>query len=258
MWWLGLAWAGDEEPAPAPSEPAPEPEVIEISTDATLPSAIEAVDEVHEEVALGPQLEDWIPLPGNLVRGRWVIRPLLGAEVVEGAAAVRLGAAAGHQWWTLGEGTLRAGGEETLRFTAPVGAERGRRLDLAVAAGPWVGPVGLRVGPTVAWDRAEFRPGPDALLLDEALLVGGAVDLTLVAGPVALTAGVEPAVVVAGDRGGADPAAVPLPVLGDETTWRAGVGLLGDHVELLLGAALRETAVGAVGEGTVGLRVRIL
>ncbi|MCB9683462.1 MAG: hypothetical protein H6738_19265 [Alphaproteobacteria bacterium] len=231
--------------------------MIEISApEEELGSAIEGIDDVHAEVKLGPQLEDWVPLPGNLVRGRFVVRPLLGAEGAQGRFAVTAGAALGHQWWTLGDGPVGAGGEELVRVSAPIGGLKGRRVDAEIVGGPWVGPIGLRVGPTLTWDRLD--PGGDLPVLEDAVLVGGLVDLSAMLGPVVLTAGLQPAWVVGGERVGADPEAVPLPVLGDETTWRAGVGLIGDHLELLLGAALRETAIGPIGEGTLGLRVRLL
>lgn len=265
MWWWGIAWAteGDPAPAPAPS-PAPEeqddgPDVIEIDApDEPLGSAVDSVEAAHDELRMEGQSADWIPLPGNLLRGRLVVRPLLGGEVADGAFAVRAGGAVGHQWWTLGVGKVAAGGEELVSLTAPIGAARGRRLGAQIVAGPWLGPVGLRLGPTLSWDRLEFRPSGDALLLDDAVLVGGVADLSAALGPVVASVGLEPTWIVSGDRDAADGGDVPLPVLGDETTWRAGLGWSGRNLELSFGVGLRETAIGAVGEGTLGLRVRLL
>ena len=91
-WWAVAALAAEGDPEEAPEADPTEPEVIEITApDEELGSAIDGIDEVHAEVKLGPQLEDWVPLPGNLVRGRFVVRPLLGGEAAQGRFAVTAG-----------------------------------------------------------------------------------------------------------------------------------------------------------------------
>lgn len=239
---LSIARAED----PAPTEP---PETIEIEAPEPLPSALDDLGTSAAEVALDGGLPDWVPLPGNLVRGKLFVRPLLGVEALAGQPpSARLGAAVGHRWWTLDPKLVSIGGEERLEVSAPIGAERGRRVELAVAAGPWIGPVGVRLGPTARWDRADWGAG---VVLDDALLVGAGLDLSVRGGPVAATVGVEPAWVVVGER-------APAGSLADELAWRAGAGWLGHPVELLADGVLRETAAGAIVEGGLSVHVHFL
>lgn len=244
-WWAPIALAVEE------------PREVEIEPAEPLPSALDDLDDAAREVELeAPELEDWVPLPGALLRGRWYAKPLLSWTHLpgdEGGGAVRLGAALGHQWWTLDSLPVQVGGESRLEVTAPIGGARGRRIELNTVAGPWLGPVGVRLGPSLRWDRDAWF---DGALLDNALAVGALGTLSVGAGPVRVYGGVEPAWLVAGTRSAADPAEATLPVLGDETTWRAGLGWIDRPVNWTLEGALRETAAGSVLEVGLGVHFR--
>jgi hypothetical protein len=234
-------------------EPAEQPEPTEIPPAEELPSALDTLEQSHEEreeIALGEQLADWVSMPGSLVRGRMLARPLLGMAVHEQRVAMRVGGALGHQWWTMTEGTVQLGGESRLELLAPIGGATGYRLELGTRAGPWLGPVGLRVGPLLRVDRERW--GEE--LLPTALLAGGGADLSLLLGPVVLMAGFEPVWMLAGERASATGG--PLPALGAETTWRAGLGTTGQPVQFSLELADRQTALGSIVEAALSLRIR--
>jgi hypothetical protein len=242
--WLTVARA--EEPAPTEIPPVED-----------LPSAIDTLDQSHndvqgerEGVALTQQMADWVSLPGSLVRGRMLARPLLGVAAHDQRFALRVGGALGHQWWTMTESTVQLGGESRLELLVPMGGATGYRVELGTRAGPWLGPVGLRVGPLLRLDRERW--GEE--LLSTALLVGGGADLSLLLGPVVLLAGVEPGWAVAGER--PDALSGPLPALGTETAWRAGLGTTGQPVQFSLELTDRQTAVGPVIEASLSMRLR--
>ena len=246
---LSLAQSPEEPPAPTPEDP-PKPDTIEIAPAETLPSAIDTLQTAHEEVAIGPQLGDWDALPGALVRGRPMIKPLLTTAIYEGRVAVRGGFALGHQWWTMRDEGVQLGGESRLDFAAPIGSAKGYRAELSTKAGPWLGPVGVWVGPWLRADRELW--GDDDLA--PALLLGPSADLSLLLGPVVLSAGVEPGWRVAGDRARA--LSGPLPSLGAETAWRAGIGTTEAALQLSLDLVERQTAIGAITELGLTLRLR--
>ncbi len=144
-WWAPIAQAEPEEPAEP--EPVEEGREVEIAPAEALPSALDDLGTSHREVTLeeAPRLEDWVPRPGALLRGRWFAKPLLGYTSLPGdtgGGGVRLGAALGHQWWTLDSQELQIGGESRVEVTAPIGGLRGRRVEMSTVAGPWLGPVG--------------------------------------------------------------------------------------------------------------------
>ena len=146
-------------------------------------------------------------------------------------------------------------GRGAARAVGPLGGETGRRLSLAVAAGPWLGPVGLRLGPVAAWDRADWG---DEVVLGNAWLVGAGLDLSAAAGPFAATVGMEPVWLAAGTRGAATQALASFPVIGHETSWRAGVGWLGRPVEVFVDGDARETARGTVFAASLSFHLKVL
>jgi hypothetical protein len=115
-----------------------------------------------------------------------------------------------------------------------------------------LGPVGLRLGPTVRADRTAWST-PDALL-DHAVLVGGRAVVAVDVGPIGPYASVEPAWAVSGER--AAPVDPTLPALGTETTW--GAGLTGNLGLLGLGGHVQwhETQVGGVMQLSLSFAIR--
>jgi hypothetical protein len=146
---------------------------------------------------------------------------------------------------------VQLGGETSARIGAPLGGATGYRLDLGSAHGPWLGPVGLRVGPALRVDREQWGEAE----LAAAALVGGSVDLAVDAGPLSLWTGVLPLWALGDARPEAqDPL---LPVLGTETTWRLGASGTVGRIDLGLELATRGTAIGALTEATVNLGVKL-
>ncbi|MEQ1570273.1 MAG: hypothetical protein ABMA64_31855 [Myxococcota bacterium] len=183
-----------------------------------------------------------------LVRGRPFARPVLGLAAHEGAVAVRVGAAVGHGWWTMGDPAVRVGGESALRVTTPLGGASGYRVDLGTQAGPWFGPVGVSLGAAARAERERW----DEDELPAALLAGPSLELAVDAGPVGVVGGVAPWFALT-DRA---PAGVG-PAIGAETDWRLGLrGTLGPALVLAEGAA-RATAIGWVVELGIGLRLGV-
>lgn len=176
--------------------------------------------------------------PKNFVRSKLFARPTIGLAVND-RVAVRLGAGIGHRWWTAAPVAVQFGGETVARISAPAGAASGLRLDAASTHGPWLGPVGLRVGPVLRLDREVW--GAEELPFGASL--GLAADLGLDVGPVALSAGVQPLWPLAPDRE-------------RETAWRGGVRVAPGAFELGLDAAWRDTAIGDILEGSLSFAVR--
>lgn len=250
-----------EPPDPVPAEPAdpapgPPPEPAPILLDAggeVLPSALDGLEAARDEtpeLALDALLPDWVPVTKERLRGQLFVRPLAALVVLPSeGTAVRLGGAVGHRWWTLKPSTVDWGGEERGWVAAPVGGVSGYGVGGQVVGGPWIGPVGLRVGPTLRADRADFG---DGVVLRGATAVGASADLALALGSLTVTGGAEPAWLVSGDR---TPAADGAP--GDEWTWRAGFGWQGRPLQWALDGEARATAVGTVWSGGLSLQVRL-
>ncbi len=231
------------EEAEAPSEEAeeaPEPEVLlipayNLSAGLTTLESAKTDDDTTLEDVLGEEamarLEgiDW-EAPTALVRGRWYARPVLSLDGLDhgdtSPFAVRGGIALGRMWFTTGALPLQAGADVGVRATAPVGRATGYRVEAHGLVGPWLGSVGLRVGPTVRADRTAWRPKGEELLLDDAVLVGGRTVVAFDLGSVSPYVDVEPAWAVAGTRQAAASPAL-LPTLGTETRYGFGVTLQG-------------------------------
>lgn len=255
-----LAFAAEPPPAEAPAGD-PAPEEISLSAGAPVGSALDGLDRAAAEVALqGEGLLDTLIeeelLPDGLVRGRLFVRPLLSVVALapRGGAlggAAQLGATVGHHWWLLGERAVDVGGETRLEASAPVGGAVGRRLALSTRAGPWFGPIGLRVGPSLRWDREDWG----GRVLADAGLLGVGASLTADLGPLTGWVGAEPAFRAWGERpAAADPA---WPNLGVETTFDAGLGARSGPLLVLVQAQHRDTAIGRRLEAGLVLHLQI-
>lgn len=254
---LLVASALAQEAEETETDPAEEsdPERVELEVEDDLGSALDDFGAVQLDGDEG-SLEDFAVLTGGLVRGRWYGKPLLSVSHLSAddpRTAVRLGAALGHQWWILGEQTLQIGGDTVLEATAPVGGASGHRVALSSVVGPWLGPVGLRLGPGLRWDRTDWGDGG---VLDTGLGLGPRLSATAALGQLRPSVGLAADWFVAGARTPADPATATLPVLGHETTWSAGLAWLGRPVAISLQGDWRETAVGPVIDVGLGLHLR--
>lgn len=228
---------------------------VELAPADPVPSAVDGIDAAAGETEgaeLLAAIEDWVPLRDDRLRGKPFVRPVLGGSTHGGRAAVRVGAAVGHAWWTLADHAARLGGESALRLTAPVGGAAGWRVELGTQAGPWLGPVGLTVGPVLRAERERW----DEEELGAALLGGGIADVSLDAGPVGVFVGVEPLAALAGGR--APAVGGPLPALGAETAWRAGVRFPIGPAQIGVELADRQTPIGSVVEAGFRLRLELL
>ncbi|MEQ1503794.1 MAG: hypothetical protein ABMB14_16255 [Myxococcota bacterium] len=204
--------------------------------DEALPSAIDGLDAMRNQTEGAPD-----DLPMNLVRGRWFVRPVaeLALRVDEPGAAVWLGGAVGRGWFTTAPVPVQLGADVTLRAVAPVGAASGYRFELGAAAGPWLGPVSLRLGPLARADREIWATAA----LEPAVSIGGAADVTLAAGFVSAVVGVTPLWSVTGTQRA-------------ETAVRGGLGVDLDKLVLTVQVADRWTAIGPIVEAGLGLQLR--
>ena len=197
--------------------------------------------------------------PASMLRGRWYAKPVLTLDhlAVDDASAfgVRAGAAVGRMWFTTGALPVQGGADVGLHASAPIGRAVGYRFHAHGLVGPWLGPVGLRVGPTVRADRTRWTVDGTDQVLDDAVLVGGRAVLAFDVGSLAPYVSVEPAWTVAGTRSApVDPPV--LPAIGTET--RYGAGLTVHATLLLLGLHVHrtETAVGGIHQvgASIGIR----
>lgn len=248
------------EPGPEPpAEAAPAPQVprtVDLSTDGSLGSALDAIGTASRTP--GPSLEGWAPLSEGALRGRWGIRPELAVALLPGEStqwAVRSGATISHRWWPLGEAPVQLGGQTDLTAIFPIGGATGRRFVLSSQVGPWLGPVGLRLGPVVRSDRTEWRSA--GLTLEDALLVGGRSTVSVALGPLRVAAGLELGVIAAGPRPPADPTTAALPLIGDETGYSAGLAWMGRPLTSNVQIVHRQTAIGPEVDVQLGVGIQL-
>jgi len=236
--------------APAHADDA-ESETIELSPPEDVGGT--ALDDLDEEE------RDELSLPGLPLRGRLAIRPLLDVTLLSADRtwwAVRAGLSIDHRYWFLTNRTVELAGSTELRASFPFGAAYGRRFVLSSTLGPWLGPLGVRVGPVVRSDRVGWRSAD--VLNPDTLALGGRGDLSVGVGRVRATFGLEVAWLALGDRPPADPERATLPVIGDETAWRLGLGHQGDRWFTALNATWRETAIGSEIDAGLQLGLRLL
>jgi hypothetical protein len=230
----------ETEPTEAPAEveePAEEPVVYTIEVDdQLLGSALDDFAEKAQEVREDDpaRLDDWLGLNRPvLFRGRWFAKPLLSWANLEGKNAVRPGIAVGHQWFPVSELPIQLAGETRLSLAAPVGGAKGRSIELTSVLGPWLGPIGVRVGPALRWDKWQS----DAASLSDALALGARATLAVDAEIIHPWVGVEPVWLVAGQRDAWTPGIGELSFLG-------GLNYAMKAAELGLQGTWRETSAG--------------
>ena len=246
----------ESQPAEASSEeaadPAPEPatDVYEISVDdSDLGSALDDFDERAQRYGEESQetLGDaaWRGLRPQLFRGRWFIKPVVAWSSLQGQWAVPMGLAGGHQWFPASESPLQWTGETRLDATAPVGKMQGHHLQLTSTAGPWLGPIGIRLGPTVRHDRWEN----EAASLPSAFSAGARVTLGLDAGLIKPWVGIEPVWLINSQRTAWSEGIGELGILG-------GVQLAGNSLHYGLTGSLRQTSAGPLTQVAFTVHVR--
>jgi hypothetical protein len=194
-----------------------------------------------------------LPAPdGVMLHGKLGFKPVVGWTGLagdRGGGAAFAGVALGHQLWALGP-SLSPSLLTRLDVNAPFGGARGHRLEAKSVLGAWLGPACLSVGPTLRWDHQEWSGGAE---LPTALLVGASVGALAEVGPLRPSLAVEPAGLVAGARRAAAAEDNPLPVLLDETTWRAALFWVVPQISGGVTVNLRETAIGPATEVVLSL-----
>lgn len=252
----------EEEPeAPAPAEA----KVYTLpSIEGELPSALTTRDEVPESEgsiddflrSTGIELEDF-ERPA-LVRGSWFFRPHTGvAQLVGdaegGAPAFRFGFSAGRRYATVQALPVQVMSEIGVKATLPVGGAVGRRVEAFAGIGPWLGPVRVQLGLHVRSEREQWRQR--SLDLQDALLIGGDLQVALDLQYVNVSVGILPMSIVAGDRPSAREGDPVLPVIASETVYSAGVGIQPGLVGVRVHGSWRDTSIGGLLE--VGALVAI-
>lgn len=263
-WLASAAWAApDPSPdappaaeAPPPTEEPP-PRTIELEAPTEVgESALDGLDEDAKAEGKNAPLPLRLPVP--VLRSRFSVRPLLGPSFLaadQAFWAMRIGAAVSHRAWFLSDRTVQFAALSELSAQFPFGAADGRRLELSSTVGPWIGPVGLQIGATARTDRVRWRNANAEL--PGTLAVGPRGDVALQVGRLRASLGLEVAWLLLGDRPAADPETAILPVLGDETAWRASLGWQGDRWFVGVRGTWRETAIGAEVDTNLSLGLRL-
>ena len=198
----------------------------------------EVLEEAMDTVAILERLPAGLVAPR--MRGRFFLRPTLSLGGLDQHSAVRLGIAGGHRWWRISDSTLALAGETRLAADAPLSGASGGALALTSLAGPWIGPIGLRIGPAVRYERADYGEAT----LDAALTAGGRAILSAEIGSVSpyLGGGIDR--IIAGDRSGEfEP--IALVGLSREKGW----------VRLAAQGSLQQTAQGVRWEAGIGIQI---
>lgn len=246
--------AGPAATPPPPSAPAPgepldsdgqeEGDVIYLPPPEPLPSVMEAYD------------AEPAPMLGN----RFGLRPVIGLVLTTEPgtqAGARLGANVVHHWWTVPkqERAITFSGETTVGASGVVGSVRGWEAELSSVAGPWFGPVSVRLGPVFRGDRVRRLANTD--YLPDAFLIGFRGVVTADVDVVTVWAGVAPTWRVAGVR---DPSPLTPGVTDLETT----IGAAGRfdirrvfHLQAGAASRVRLTAIGPVVDLTLVLHLSI-
>lgn len=239
-------------PAEAPpADPLPDDDSgwLTLDVPADFGSALASALPPSQDPAARPSLapEPDLPPPPAPLRGRWGLRPWLGATGLGGRWGGAAGASVSHQWWTLTSRAVQPAGETRLRALGAFGGVDGWDLSLESTHGAWLGPVGLLAGPALrAGALSADTTAPAALSL------GPQARLALQLGPVVPWAAATPAWLLAGDR---------APVAGrpwHELELAGGVALDTRPVGFRLSGAWRELSAGAAWEAALGLQLRVL
>lgn len=187
-----------------------------------------------------------------LVRGRFGLRPIASLVFTtdDPEFGARLGASVMHHWWTVPKRGLTWSGETGVTGAGIVGGLGGWNAELYSVAGPWLGPLSLRLGPVLSGDRLVSSSGR----LDDAMLIGGRVSAHLDAGVVGLWADVTPAWSVVGARSAWRNGLTQLQV-GGGVAARVPVGIL--QMQVGAGSRARLTAIGPVVDVHLVLHMKI-
>ena len=262
----------DAMPAQAePVEPEAPPEPPKVYTippiDDERPNALITRRDVPDDGAsidaflreTGISLEDF-DRPA-LVHSSWFFRPhtaiaqLIGDDL-GGAPAFRFGFSAGRRYATAQAVPVQLLSELGIRFTAPVGGGIGRRLEGFASIGPWLGPVRVQLGLHVRSERERWRRR--SLDLQEALLMGGELQVALDLKYVNLDVAVLPMAILAGPRLSARERDPSLPVIASETEYAAGIGIQPGSLGFRVTGSWRDTAIGSLLEvgGSLSIMLR--
>ena len=210
-------------PSDAPAEVAPaEPRTFTLTPAEELDSALDELEAAIEDT--DPMSEALIEelgavLPPGLVsprlRGRFFLRPTLALGGLDRAAAVRMGVKGGHRWWRITPQERTLAGETSLSVDTPLSGASGSAVALSSLAGPWLGPIGLRLGPALRYESADYG---DAVL-EPAWTAGGRAILSAELGHFSPYIGGGIDAVLAGERpGSVEP--IALIGLSREKGWR--------------------------------------
>ena len=196
------------EEVPAEEVPAEEvPRTFLLNAEGELESALDHFEAGVEDTEAMPaaveaMLAEATSLPAGFVaprlRGRFFLRPTLSYGGLDRSIAGRLGVAGGHRWFQITEGEFSLAGETRLSADIPLAGASGSAVSLSTLAGPWLGPVGLRIGPILRYERASYE---DAIL-DPALLAGGRGILSVEVGSFYPYIGAGLDTIIAGQRPG--------------------------------------------------------
>ncbi len=244
----GLPEGAPDAPAPPPEEPAPD-----------------GMPPVGEPIPLPPPvpsdsvIESWEASRTRVTRGRFGLRPDVGLALMPAdsprarhdrtLAGARLGGTLLHHWWTVPPTGVVWSGETALWGNGLAGRVRGWETGLHHLAGPWLGPVSLRVGPVLRGDALRTAPASDATEaeLDPAFSLGGRFAATLDLPYLTAWATITPSWAIASDRLDAWDGLTDLTVSGG-LAGRFRVGGEDSPLQLQLGAdaASRFTGIGTL------------
>ncbi len=178
-----------------------------LNAEGELESALDHFEDgIEDTEAMPAEIQEMLRgaslLPAGLVaprlRGRFFLRPTLSYGGLDRSTSGRLGISGGHRWFQITEDGFSLAGETRLSADTPLAGASGSAVSLSTLAGPWIGPVGLRLGPILRYEQARYE---DATL-DPALLVGGRGILSVEAGSLCPYIGAGLDTIISGQRPG--------------------------------------------------------
>jgi len=241
--------AGNQgQPDPDDGEPDEPPPIIRLRPpDEYVPSALDdpatlRAGEVPDE------LRSLTRLPR---RSTAFVRPRLTGTLHGGdkvRIGVGLGATLGQRWWSLEPHAVSWSGENRLVLEGVVGSLGGWRAQAAASMGPWIGRLGVRLGPTVEVSR--LRAGEEQL--DPTLLVGGELTVAADLDRVYPWIGLGTAWDVLGERERGTGALA----IGTETEFIGGLAVQWGWVQPRVEVQARVTEIGPLTTALIGVQLR--
>jgi hypothetical protein len=234
-----------------PVAPAEAPQWIDLDVAPSTGSALGSVATDPSDLASSTALV--LPPPPDVARfrGRWGLRPWLGAMGLVAKPEPTWAAGAGvvvvHQWWPLERDGVAVVGQTRVQALFPFGGMRGWALGLDSVVGPWIGPIGLLAGPAMRADA--FTPKRGAKV-KPALGVGPTARVVARAGMLTPWVGATPVWLVSGDRTGV--ADSPF----DELDLATGLEWRSNPIAYRLSASRRSVATGALWQVALGIHLR--